>query len=141
MWITRLVIIRIRITHQDLLILKWYRISMPRIGIKPVEWWPSKEEYEPGLTVEQWIEVLQDSEVTTDKNLKMFAMMIDHGKPAACSELAEKYVNRNFKHQFLVSLKHFFIKKPPIQAASCVTVYNYMVKYFLCNIVQEDIRE
>ena len=61
------------------------------VGIKTVVWWPSKEEYDPGLTVEQWVEVLQDPEVTTEKNLRMFAMMLDYGKPAACSELAEKY--------------------------------------------------
>ncbi len=61
------------------------------LGIKPIEWWPSKEEYDPGLTTEQWVELLKDPEVTTQKNLQMFAMMLDYGKPAACSELAERY--------------------------------------------------
>ncbi len=61
------------------------------LGIKPVEWWPSKEEYDPKLTVEQWVEILRDPEITTNNNLRMFAMMLDHGKPAACSELADKY--------------------------------------------------
>lgn len=55
------------------------------------EWWPSKEEYDPGLTIEQWVELLKDREVVTENNLKMFAMMLDFGRPAACSELAERY--------------------------------------------------
>jgi len=55
------------------------------------EYWPSKEEYDPGITVEQWVNLLQNPHVTTENNLKMFAMMLDFGRPAACSELAERY--------------------------------------------------
>ncbi len=61
------------------------------LGIKPIEWWPSKDEYDPGLTVEQWVEILRDPEITTANNLRMFAEWLDYSKPAACSEIAEYY--------------------------------------------------
>ena len=61
------------------------------LGIKPVEWWPSKDEYDPGITVGQWFEILNDPEITTENNLRMFAEWLDYGKPAACSEIADHY--------------------------------------------------
>lgn len=61
------------------------------IGEAEPEWWPSKEEYDPGLTTEQWVAILKNPEITYESNLRMFAMMLDYGKPAACSELAERY--------------------------------------------------
>lgn len=61
------------------------------LEIKPIEWWPSKDEYDPGLTIEQWVEILNDTEITTGNNLRMFAEWLDYGKPAACSEIAEHY--------------------------------------------------
>ncbi|WP_022761982.1 AAA family ATPase [Butyrivibrio sp. AD3002] len=54
-------------------------------------YWPSKEEYDPGITTEQWIELLEDSEVTTDNNLQMFAMMLAFGRPATCTQYAERF--------------------------------------------------
>lgn len=61
------------------------------IGVGEVAYWPSKAEYDPGLTSEKWIELLNDQSVTTENNLKMFAMMVDYGEPATCTQLAEKY--------------------------------------------------
>ena len=56
-----------------------------------LEWWPSKYIYDPGLTVKQWVEILNNKEITTDNNLRMFAEWIDYGRPAACSEIADYY--------------------------------------------------
>lgn len=61
------------------------------------DYWPSREEYDPGISTDQWIEVLSDPEVTYENNLLMLAMMFDYGRPATCTELAEKYgQNKNF---------------------------------------------
>ncbi len=55
------------------------------------EWWPSKEEYDPGITTEQWVNLLCDPNITSKKNLAMLAMILDYGKPATCSQYAEVY--------------------------------------------------
>lgn len=54
-------------------------------------YWPSKEEYDPGITTEKWITILNDPSITTKKNLQMLSMVLDYGKPATCTQLAEKY--------------------------------------------------
>ncbi len=70
---------------------KWGEADPVKVILRKLEWWPSKELYDPGLTVEKWIEILNDKELTTENNLEMFAMWLDYGKPAACSEIAECY--------------------------------------------------
>lgn len=55
------------------------------------EYWPSKEEYDPGITTEQWIDILKNPEITSENNLMMFAMMLKYGKPATCTQLAERF--------------------------------------------------
>lgn len=55
------------------------------------EWWPTKEEYDPNISVEQWMTYLQDREITPDKYFRMLRMIYDFGRPASCSELAEQY--------------------------------------------------
>lgn len=54
-------------------------------------YWPSLEEYNPGISVEQWIELLHDTSVTYDVNLRMFMMMLECGGESTCANLAEKY--------------------------------------------------
>ena len=55
------------------------------------EFWPSKEEYSPNITVEQWIELLNDKEITSENTLEMLSMFFKYGKPASCSHLAAIY--------------------------------------------------
>ena len=87
------------------------------LGIKDEEWWPSKEEYDPGLTVEQWIDILNDKEITTDNNLRMFAEWLDYGKPAACSEIADYYgETKNFFNAGSSSLARRIVDKGKCQA-------------------------
>ena len=42
-------------------------------------YWPSLEEYDPGITKEAWIAVLKDSEITTPENLGMLKKMLELG--------------------------------------------------------------
>lgn len=55
------------------------------------EWWPPKDEYHPGLSVEDWKELLQNPEVFTESNLEIMARMKDIGGFASCVALAQKY--------------------------------------------------
>lgn len=56
-----------------------------------VTYWPSLEEYDPGITKEKWTELLSDSEVAAVENLGMFKMMLELGGESTCVNLAETY--------------------------------------------------
>lgn len=61
------------------------------VGISKPEYWPTKDEYDPGISVEMWKELLTDPEVTFVENLRMFQMMLELGGEATCAKLAEVY--------------------------------------------------
>jgi hypothetical protein len=55
------------------------------------EWWPTEEEYSPGLTTEQWLALLADKEVFFDSSLAIVKRIKDYGGAATCTQLAIKY--------------------------------------------------
>lgn len=54
-------------------------------------WWPSKEEYDPGLTVDDWEALLTNPEVFTPPSLQVVARFKDIGGIASCKAVASKY--------------------------------------------------
>lgn len=56
-------------------------------------WFPSLEEYNPAITVEQWIELLNNPDVFTIGSLETVKRMKDYGGQATCKELSVKYGN------------------------------------------------
>jgi len=56
-----------------------------------ITYWPSLEEYDPGITKDKWIELLNDPDVTNEDNLRMFKMMLELGGESTCANLAEIY--------------------------------------------------
>lgn len=58
-----------------------------------VAYWPSLEEYNPGITKEMWAEVLRDSTITTAETLYMLKKMLELGGESTCAHLAEVYGN------------------------------------------------
>ena len=48
-------------------------------------------EYSPGLSVEDWTELLQDSSVFTVSSLQIMKRMKDYGGQATCTQLSIKY--------------------------------------------------
>ena len=59
----------------------------------PIIYWPSLEEYNPGITKEMWSEVLRDSTITTKDTLSMLKKMLELGGESTCAHLAEVYGN------------------------------------------------
>ena len=53
------------------------------------DWWPT--DYSPGLTVEDWVALLQDNEIFNASSLEIMKRMKDHGGMATCKELSSKY--------------------------------------------------
>lgn len=56
-------------------------------------WWPSIEEYNPGLSKEKWIEILNDSELTHPAVMSMLYKMLELGGQSSCYKLAKVYGN------------------------------------------------
>lgn len=54
-------------------------------------YWPSLEEYNPGITKDMWISVLSDPAITTPENLDMLRKMLELGGESTCAHLAEVY--------------------------------------------------
>ena len=52
---------------------------------------PSLEEYDPGITKEKWVELLNDPDVANEDNLRMFKMMLELEGESTCANLAEIY--------------------------------------------------
>lgn len=55
------------------------------------EWWPSLEEYNPGISKENWLELLNASEILGENIHNMLAGMYAQGGSTTCAQLAELY--------------------------------------------------
>ncbi len=85
-------------------------------------WLPSIEEYNPDISKEKWIELLNNKEIFGDKYLMAMACIYDNGGEGSCSELEEKY------HQNMT-----------LWRTSCgVHLAEKIADYTLCSRLQED---
>ena len=83
---------------------------------KENDWYPLN--YDPGFSVEKWLELLNDSEVFNTASLEVMKRMIAQGGEATCTELADKYGNeKNFYNKVSSSLAERIVKKTncPVQ--------------------------
>ena len=55
------------------------------------EWWPSKDIYDPGLTADEWVAILNNSELFPDSSLALVKRFKDFGGEATCKQIADKY--------------------------------------------------
>lgn len=64
-----------------------------KLGLLMTEepWWPSLDEYNPKISKETWIELLNSSDVLGNNIRKMLAAMYAQGGAASCAQLAEQY--------------------------------------------------
>ena len=67
---------------------------LQNIGEEETLWWPSPEEYNPGFTKEQWLNLLNDPEIIGPVWGAALAMFYKEGGAATCSQLGVLY-NRN----------------------------------------------
>lgn len=56
-------------------------------------WWPSKEEYDPSLSVDDWVKLLNNPEVFNESSSALVKRWKDCGGEATCAQIAEKYGN------------------------------------------------
>lgn len=76
------------------------------------EWWPSKEEYDPGLSVEDWVSLLNDKDVFTESSLEIVKRFKEYGGAATCTQLSVKYGGtKNFYNSGSSSLAKRVVEK------------------------------
>lgn len=66
-----------------------YYLAEKRAAKEKKEWFP--QDYAPGITVEKWVELLQDPDVFTPQALRIMARMKDYGGQATCKQLSRTY--------------------------------------------------
>ena len=64
-------------------------VHMSDLSSNEPVYWPSLEEYNPGITSEQWLSFLQEDSKNYPSTLKMLKTMLDLGGEATCFKLAE----------------------------------------------------
>jgi MoxR-like ATPase len=55
------------------------------------EWWPKKEEYDPGLSKQDWIKILSDNHYVTENLLNVLARYVDIGGQASVRQMILHY--------------------------------------------------
>ena len=68
-----------------------YRSYAMLLSDKDDGWWPALEDYNPGITKEQWIEILNNPEYVGPIWGGVLARFYDYGGAATCSQIAERY--------------------------------------------------
>jgi len=56
-------------------------------------YWPSPEEYDPQISEAEWMDILNNRDITTIDTLRMLKMILMQGGESTCANLAEKYGN------------------------------------------------
>lgn len=76
------------------------------------EWFPSPEQYFPGITTSEWVALLEDKNVFTQSSLEIMKRIQDYGGAATCTQLAVKYgENMNFYNAGSVGLAKRVVEK------------------------------
>lgn len=57
------------------------------------EWWPSIDEYDPGLSKEKWLDLLNNKNIIGPVYGGILAAFYDMGGAATCAQIAKKYNN------------------------------------------------
>lgn len=52
-------------------------------------WWP--KDYTPGLSVEDWQQLISDATIFNDSSLEIMKRILDYGGEATCTQLSKKY--------------------------------------------------
>ena len=77
--------------------------SQKDIVVTEAEWFPT--DYDPGLSMEDWVGLLGDEEVFTTGSLEIMKRMKDYGGMATCTQLSVKYgETKNFYNSGSVAL-------------------------------------
>ena len=57
------------------------------------DWFPTKEEYDPNISKEQWLDFMNNSGLFNNNYKHFLSVILDNGGQATCAQLAQKYGN------------------------------------------------
>lgn len=55
------------------------------------KWWPSKAEYDPGISAEEWVNILNNPDIFSNESLTLVARFKDFGGEATYKQISDKY--------------------------------------------------
>ena len=58
---------------------------------KDDDWEPSRSDYDPGFTVEDWVDCLKDGEIFNTNSLRLLCQFRELDGPATCTDLSKKF--------------------------------------------------
>ena len=80
-------------------------------------------DYTPGLSVDEWIELLNNETIFTNSSLQIMKRMKDYGGQATCTQLAIKYgENYNFYNSGSTALARRIAKETGITSMSRIQI-------------------
>lgn len=79
------------------------------------DWWPTKELYDPGLTKEDWLSIINDREMCQEKWLHILARFYEYGGEGACSAIEDYYDEQPKSYNMYMQ----FFGKKLISAGKC----------------------
>lgn len=84
--------------------------SQKSTAVTEAEWFPT--DYDPGLSVDDWVGLLGDDDVFTTGSLEIMKRMKDYGGQATCTQLSVKYgETKNFYNSGSVALARRIAEK------------------------------
>ena len=103
------------------------------------EWFPNLEEYDPGLTKEDWLSLLEDNDVFDKKSIIVLNHILECGGQATCTQLADKYGNtKNFYNKNASALAKRVIAKTGCSQYQNDEETKYWPVLFIGKKAQED---
>ena len=67
------------------------------------KWWPSKTEYDPKLSVDDWVKIMNNPEIFSEASLALVKRFKDYGGEATCAQIAEKYGDKAQHYNILTT--------------------------------------
>lgn len=98
-------------------------------GSADTEYWPPLKDYNPGITKEMWISILQDESVTTADALRLLNMYLQLGGESTFNNLVEKFGNQFYYKGTLQDFSSRVFKK--VNCAPCPKGYEKFTQYII----------
>lgn len=92
-------------------------------------YWPSLKDYDPGITKDMWISLLQDKTVTTDEVWKLLNMFLKLGGESSFNNLVVQFGNQFY---YKTTLEQFSTRiTKTVNCAECPAEYKKYAQYII----------
>lgn len=92
-------------------------------------YWPSLKDYDPGITKDMWLSILQDKAVTSDETIKLLNMFMDLGGESSFKNLIAHYGDQIDYSSTLQEFSTRVMEK--VNCAECPKEYKEFAKYII----------